>query len=205
MKDNLVWVMLLWGHASLIGHPLQTLHADASTSERTIDSPLSLYLTLPLTLCQPLPETEYNGNPESVGYRIQVWRAARQGDASTKVINNRLEREITLEGLEEWTEYLFQIQAFNSIGPGPWSEPVKGRTRESGTETLSQTWTHTQPHVMAFNITSAKQNTHVFVFIWHILSRDGFLNECGFPSASQKEHLEMFIPLVIDPLDMNRC
>ncbi|GAA6109143.1 protein sidekick-1 isoform X5 [Tachysurus ichikawai] len=79
----------------------------------------------------PLPETEYNGNPESVGYRVRVWRANQPGDASTKVVNDKLEREITLEGLEEWTEYLFQIQAFNSIGPGPWSEPVKGRTRES--------------------------------------------------------------------------
>lgn len=68
-----------------------------------------------------------------------MWRADQRGDASTKMVNDRLEREITLEGLEEWTEYLFQIQAFNSIGPGPWSEPVKGRTRESGNETQSQT------------------------------------------------------------------
>ncbi|XP_036422629.1 protein sidekick-1 isoform X2 [Colossoma macropomum] len=79
----------------------------------------------------PLPETEYNGNPESVGYRVRLWRADQQGDFSTRVVNDRLEREITLEGLEEWTEYLLQIQAFNSIGPGPWSEPVRGRTRES--------------------------------------------------------------------------
>uniref|UniRef100_A0AAY5ENC7 Sidekick cell adhesion molecule 1a n=1 Tax=Electrophorus electricus TaxID=8005 RepID=A0AAY5ENC7_ELEEL len=79
----------------------------------------------------PLPETEYNGNPESVGYRLRVWRADQQGEVSTRVVSDRLEREITLEGLEEWTEYLLQIQAFNSIGPGPWSEPVRGRTRES--------------------------------------------------------------------------
>ncbi|XP_062868629.1 protein sidekick-1 isoform X2 [Trichomycterus rosablanca] len=79
----------------------------------------------------PLPETEYNGNPESVGYRVRLWRADKPGDASIRLVNDRLEREITLEGLEEWTEYLFLIQAFNSIGPGPWSDPVKGRTRES--------------------------------------------------------------------------
>ncbi|XP_017558685.1 protein sidekick-1 isoform X3 [Pygocentrus nattereri] len=79
----------------------------------------------------PLPETEYNGNPESVGYRVRLCRADQQGDFNTRVVNDRLEREITLEGLEEWTEYLLQIQAFNSIGPGPWSEPVRGRTRES--------------------------------------------------------------------------
>ncbi|KAL7830593.1 hypothetical protein SRHO_G00317200 [Serrasalmus rhombeus] len=79
----------------------------------------------------PLPETEYNGNPESVGYRVRLCRADQQGDFNTRVVNDRLEREITLEGLEEWTEYLLQIQAFNSIGPGPWSEPLRGRTRES--------------------------------------------------------------------------
>lgn len=49
-----------------------------------------------------------------------------------KVINNRLEREYTIEDLEEWTEYELQIQAFNAIGAGPWSEVVRGRTRESG-------------------------------------------------------------------------
>lgn len=81
---------------------------------------------------QPLPETEYNGNPESVGYRVRVLRADLRGEASTQLVNDRLEREITLEGLEEWTEYQLQIQAFNSIGSGPWSETVKGRTRESG-------------------------------------------------------------------------
>lgn len=49
-----------------------------------------------------------------------------------KVINNRLEREYTIEDLEEWTEYELQIQVFNAIGAGPWSEVVRGRTRESG-------------------------------------------------------------------------
>ncbi|KAJ8389678.1 hypothetical protein AAFF_G00115540 [Aldrovandia affinis] len=79
----------------------------------------------------PLPDTEYNGNPETVGYRIQLWRAERQDEPQVLLVSDRLEREMTLEALEEWTEYLLQIQAFNSIGPGPWSETVKGRTRES--------------------------------------------------------------------------
>lgn len=66
-------------------------------------------------------------------------RADLRDEASTRLVNDRLEREITLEGLEEWTEYQLQIQAFNSIGPGPWSEPLKGRTRESGEDTQSDT------------------------------------------------------------------
>lgn len=55
-----------------------------------------------------------------------------QSPALMKVINDRLERECTIEDLEEWTEYELQIQAFNAIGAGPWSEVVRGRTRESG-------------------------------------------------------------------------
>lgn len=83
-------------------------------------------------ICQPLPDTQYNGNPESVGYRIKFWRVDLQSPTLTKVVNDRLEREYTIEDLEEWTEYELQIQAFNAIGAGPWSEVVRGRTRESG-------------------------------------------------------------------------
>nr|XP_034986869.1 protein sidekick-1 isoform X2 [Zootoca vivipara] len=79
----------------------------------------------------PLPDSQYNGNPESVGYRIKYWCVDVQPLILTKVINDRLEREHTIEDLEEWTEYELQIQAFNAIGAGPWSEVMRGRTRES--------------------------------------------------------------------------
>ncbi|XP_032182931.1 protein sidekick-1 isoform X1 [Mustela erminea] len=79
----------------------------------------------------PLPDSQYNGNPESVGYRIKYWRPDLQAPALAQVIHDRLEREFTIEGLEEWTEYELQVQAFNAIGAGPWSEVVRGRTRES--------------------------------------------------------------------------
>ncbi|XP_059414542.1 protein sidekick-1-like isoform X5 [Carassius carassius] len=115
---------------SMPSRVIQTLQAppDMAPSSVTVrtDSETSLWLRW-----VPLPETGYNGNPESVGYRVRVLRADLRGEASTRSVNDRLEREITLEGLEEWTEYQLQIQAFNSIGSGPWSEPVKGRTRES--------------------------------------------------------------------------
>ncbi|XP_049758675.1 protein sidekick-1 isoform X3 [Elephas maximus indicus] len=79
----------------------------------------------------PLPDSQYNGNPESVGYRVKYWRADLQAQVLAQVINDRLEREFTIEELEEWTEYELQMQAFNAIGAGPWSEVVRGRTRES--------------------------------------------------------------------------
>ncbi|XP_040885449.1 protein sidekick-2 [Toxotes jaculatrix] len=79
----------------------------------------------------PLPEWEYNGNAEQVGYRVQYSRVGSQGRALTHVIADRLEREFTIEDLEEWTEYEVRVQAVNGIGMGPWSQPVRGRTRES--------------------------------------------------------------------------
>ncbi|XP_057392194.1 protein sidekick-2 isoform X4 [Balaenoptera acutorostrata] len=79
----------------------------------------------------PLPEMEYNGNPESVGYKIKYSRADGHGKTLSHVVQDRVEREYTIEDLEEWTEYRVQVQAFNTIGSGPWSQMVMGRTRES--------------------------------------------------------------------------
>ncbi|XP_078691032.1 protein sidekick-2-like isoform X2 [Branchiostoma floridae x Branchiostoma belcheri] len=39
--------------------------------------------------------------------------------------------DFILEGLEEWTAYEVQVQAYNDVGSGPWTEPAVGRTRES--------------------------------------------------------------------------
>ncbi|XP_060058654.1 protein sidekick-2 isoform X2 [Erinaceus europaeus] len=79
----------------------------------------------------PLPEMEYNSSPESVGYKIKYGRADGHGKTLNHVIQDRVEREYTIEDLEEWTEYRVQVQAFNTIGTGPWSQIVVGRTRES--------------------------------------------------------------------------
>ncbi|XP_076739360.1 protein sidekick-2 isoform X6 [Maylandia zebra] len=79
----------------------------------------------------PLPEWEYNGNPDLVGYRIQYAKAGTKGGVLSHVIMDRLEREFTIEDLEEWTEYEVRVQAINGIGSGPWSQPVHCRTRES--------------------------------------------------------------------------
>lgn len=84
-------------------------------------------------LPQPLPEMEYNGNPESVGYKIKYSRSDGHGKTLSHTVQDRVEREYTIEDLEEWTEYRVQVQAFNAIGSGPWSQAVVCRTRESGT------------------------------------------------------------------------
>lgn len=98
---------------------------------------------------QPLPDSQYNGNPESVGYRVKYWRPDLQSPALAHVVHGRLERECAIEELEEWTEYELQLQAFNAVGAGPWSEAVRGRTRESGETAPPQPRPRAAPSVRA--------------------------------------------------------
>ncbi|XP_057274544.1 protein sidekick-2 [Pezoporus wallicus] len=115
---------------SLPSRRIQTLQAPpdmapANVTLRTA-SETSLWLRW-----MPLLEQEYNGNPDSVGYRIRYTRLDGRGQPALHIIHDRVEREYTIEDLEEWTEYRVQVQAFNAIGSGPWSHAVVGRTRES--------------------------------------------------------------------------
>ncbi|XP_047635406.1 protein sidekick-1 isoform X2 [Phacochoerus africanus] len=109
---------------------IQTLQAPPDVAPTSISVRTASETSLRLRWV-PLPDSRYNGNPEAVGYRIKYWRPGLQASALAHVISDRLEREFTVEGLEEWTEYELQMQAFNAIGAGPWSEAVRGRTRES--------------------------------------------------------------------------
>lgn len=91
---------------------------------------------LPLIILQPLPESDYNSSPETVGYRLRVWRTDGQGEDRTEDVEGAgRTSEATIEGLNPWTQYQVQIQAYNSIGPGPWSNTVAANTAESGTNT----------------------------------------------------------------------
>uniref|UniRef100_A0A3Q2XUG2 Sidekick cell adhesion molecule 2 n=1 Tax=Hippocampus comes TaxID=109280 RepID=A0A3Q2XUG2_HIPCM len=109
---------------------IQTLQAPPDVSPANVSlrtaSETSLWLRW-----VPLPEWEYNGNPDLVGYRIQYSKSGSKGGVLSHVVMDRLEREFTVEDLEEWTEYEVRVQAVNGIGSGPWSQPVHGRTRES--------------------------------------------------------------------------
>ncbi|KFO76339.1 Protein sidekick-2, partial [Cuculus canorus] len=115
---------------SLPSRRIQTLQAPpdmapANVTLRTA-SETSLWLRW-----MPLLEQEYNGNPDSVGYKIRYERSDGRGQPAVHIVHDRVEREYTIEDLEEWTEYRVQVQAFNAIGLGPWSHSVVGRTRES--------------------------------------------------------------------------
>ncbi|KAM7419591.1 hypothetical protein PAMA_016613 [Pampus argenteus] len=102
---------------------------DADTLEIPDLSPFTQYR---FRMQQPLPESEYNSSPETVGYRLRVWRTDGQGDDRTEDVEGAGgTSEATVEGLNPWTQYQVQIQAYNSIGPGPWSNTVAAHTAES--------------------------------------------------------------------------
>uniref|UniRef100_UPI003AADAB03 protein sidekick-1-like n=1 Tax=Centroberyx gerrardi TaxID=166262 RepID=UPI003AADAB03 len=85
---------------------------------------------------KPLPESQYNSSPETVGYRLCVRRTDGQGEDRTEEVEGAGLKaggssEATVEGLDPWTQYQVQIQAYNAIGPGPWSNTVTAHTTES--------------------------------------------------------------------------
>uniref|UniRef100_A0A803W335 Sidekick cell adhesion molecule 2 n=1 Tax=Ficedula albicollis TaxID=59894 RepID=A0A803W335_FICAL len=118
---------------SLPSRRIQTLQAppDMAPANVTLRTASETNLCSLWLRWMPLLEQEYNGSPDSVGYRIRYARADGRGQPALRVIRDRVEREFTIEDLEEWTEYRVQVQAFNAIGSGPWSPSVLGRTRES--------------------------------------------------------------------------
>ncbi|XP_078800475.1 protein sidekick-1 isoform X2 [Oryzias latipes] len=81
---------------------------------------------------KPLPASEYNSSPETVGYRLRVWRTDGQGKDRTQDVQGGVNStDATVDGLSPWTQYHIQVQSFNSIGAGPWSSTVEARTAES--------------------------------------------------------------------------
>ncbi|XP_027874470.1 protein sidekick-1-like isoform X1 [Xiphophorus couchianus] len=110
---------------------IQTLQA----APDTYPSNLSLVSVTQTSLhfkWKPLPQSEYNSSPETVGYRIRVWRTDGDGEDRIEDIKGGVgTTEDTIEGLSPWTHYQVQIQASNSIGPGPWSQTVAARTTEA--------------------------------------------------------------------------
>ncbi|XP_048465695.1 protein sidekick-1 [Rhincodon typus] len=134
----------------------------------------------------PVPESEYNGNPESFGYKIKYWRLDVQGMPVSQIINDRLEREITFEDLEEWIDYVVQIQAFNAIGSGPWSNQVQGRTRESVPSAApgnitAEAVSSTQILVTWGPVPDSEQNGRILGYKILYQERDSELNICSHP------------------------
>ncbi|KAJ3600310.1 hypothetical protein NHX12_031295 [Muraenolepis orangiensis] len=79
----------------------------------------------------PANVTLRTASETSLWLRWVYSRTGTKGGVLSHLIMDRLEREFTVEDLEEWTQYEVRVQALNGIGAGPWSPAVRGRTRES--------------------------------------------------------------------------
>ncbi|KAL1005202.1 hypothetical protein UPYG_G00055910 [Umbra pygmaea] len=116
---------------------IQTLQAAPDTSPKNLTLLTASQTSLTVRWV-PLLVSEYNGSPETVGYRVCVWRAGGQGEERMEEVVGAegsgvrgQESQAALEGLDEWTEYQIKMQAFNSIGAGPWSNTLTAWTKES--------------------------------------------------------------------------
>ncbi|XP_029008126.1 protein sidekick-1-like isoform X2 [Betta splendens] len=110
---------------------IQTLQAAPDTHPSNLTLLSATQTSLRLSW-KPLQRSEYHSSPDTVGYRLRVWRTDGQGDDRTEDVDGAAESsEDAVEGLSPWTQYQLQIQAYNSIGPGPWSGTVAARTAES--------------------------------------------------------------------------
>ncbi|KAK1330872.1 hypothetical protein QTO34_008814 [Cnephaeus nilssonii] len=97
---------------------IQTLQAppDMAPANVTLRTASETSLWLRWT---PLPEMEYNGNPASVGYKIKYSRADGHGKVLSHVVLDRVEREYTIEDLEEWTSTACRSRPSTPSGAGP--------------------------------------------------------------------------------------
>ncbi|XP_035993338.1 protein sidekick-1 isoform X2 [Fundulus heteroclitus] len=110
---------------------IQTLQAAPDTHPSNLSLVSATQTSLRFSW-KPLLESEFNSSPETVGYRLRVWRTDGDGEDRTEDVKGGFgTSEATIEGLSPWTHHQVQIQAFNSIGPGPWSQNVAARTAES--------------------------------------------------------------------------
>ncbi len=76
------------------------------------------------------PENARNGI--IIGFKLFYKKKDSAGSPTTSVINNGASRSKVVTNLEEYTEYEFQVLAFNSVGDGPKSSVKVARTLEDG-------------------------------------------------------------------------
>ncbi|XP_037546465.1 protein sidekick-1 [Nematolebias whitei] len=110
---------------------IQTLQAALDTHPSNLNLVSATQTSLRFSW-KPLSASEYNSSPETVGYRLRVRNTDSDGkDRTIDVEGGGGTTEATIEDLSPWIQYQVQVQAFNSIGPGPWSPSVAARTAES--------------------------------------------------------------------------
>ena len=79
----------------------------------------------------PVPEIDRNGIVTQ--YEVEFNQSTfNEISTSNLTTTNGSVQMVELEGLEEYVEYSLRVQAYTSVGPGPFSVTVVNRTLEDG-------------------------------------------------------------------------
>ena len=84
-----------------------------------------------ITASWQLPPAD-SRNGVIVGFKLFYQKSGSVGRASTLTINNGTALSKDVTGLENNTEYEFEVLAFTSVGDGPKTSPVVVRTMKDG-------------------------------------------------------------------------
>ena len=76
------------------------------------------------------PEDDRNGN--IAGFKLFYKKNDSSGSAKELTINSGSTQTKVVPGLEEYTEYEFQVLAYTSIGDGPKSNAQYAKTNQAG-------------------------------------------------------------------------
>ena len=66
------------------------------------------------------------------GFKLFYKKKGSSGSSTQITINNGSTLTQSATGLDEYTEYEFQVKAFTSVGDGPKSSVMSERTKEDG-------------------------------------------------------------------------
>ena len=86
------------------------------------------------------------------GFKLFYKKKDSLGSQTIEPINNGSIRNKVVTGLDEYTEYEFQVLAYTSVGDGPKSSKKYERTNEDGKKFLTRMWSrqmHT--HLLAMD------------------------------------------------------
>ena len=121
--------MILFYVSSVVLYNIMGISTEPEASPENVRATATSSTTIMVTW-EEVPAIHQNGI--IINYEVQFEPLHFTEELMTDTINTtNLSANIT--GLEEHVEYNISVRAYNSVGPGPYSDPITERTLEDGT------------------------------------------------------------------------